>query len=343
VRVALDAQLSIGTPTGIGEYVIGLAGALRAAGVDVVTLAKPGFDPWRFDRRVLWDQILLPLSARRARVDLLHCASGTMPLVRPAPTVVTVHDVAWLRVQAHAPPYARFYFGRLALAQYGRARRVLVDSAFSGRELTALAPIDPARVSVVYPGVADDVARVERAPCAAPFILVAGTVERRKNLAVVIRALAGLPGVRLVSAGPITSYRDACEAVARECGVADRVEFRGYVPRGELLRLYATAWVAAVPTTYEGFGYGAAWALCAGLPLVASNSSSLPEIVGGDAQLVQAEDVAGWRSAIAALLADPQAAATRAASVRANAVARFSWIAAAESAAAAYRRALVDR
>lgn len=340
MRVALDAQLSVGTPTGIGEYVNGLAAALRAMNVDVVSLAKPGFDPWRFDRRVLWDQVLLPLSARRARVDLLHCASGTMPLVQPAPTVVTVHDVAWLRVQTHTRPYARFYFGRFALSQYVRARRVLVDSVFSKKELMALTPIDPERVSVVYPGVADDVARIDRAPAAAPLVLVVGTVERRKNLAVVIRAIAGLGGVRLVSAGPPTAYRDECEAIARECGVDDRVEFRGYVPRGELLRLYASAWAAAVPTTYEGFGYGAAWALCAGVPLVASNSSSLPEIVGGDAPLVAPGDVGAWRSALGVLLADPAAAAAHAASVRANAIARFSWNSAAESAAAAYLGAL---
>jgi glycosyltransferase involved in cell wall biosynthesis len=263
-----------------------------------------------------------------------------MPLVRPAPAVVTVHDVAWLRVQGHTRAYARYYFGRLALAQYVHARGVLVDSAFSGRELVALAPIEEQRVTVVYPGVADDVARVERSPAAQPFVLVAGTVEPRKNLAVVVRAIAGLPGVRVVAAGRATAYRAECEAVARECGVADRVEFLGYVPREQLLQLYASAAVAAVPTTYEGFGYAAAWALCAGVPLVASDSSSLPEIVGHDAPLVPADDVAGWRAALAAVLDDRIAAESRAAAARAGAIARFSWEQSARAAAAAYARAL---
>jgi glycosyltransferase involved in cell wall biosynthesis len=340
VRIALDAQLAVGTATGIGEYARGLAGALRAVGVDVVTVANPSLDPWRFDRRVLWDQVLLPLSARRARADLLHCASGTMPLARPAPTVVTVHDVAWLRVQSHTRWYARFYFGRLAMSQYPHARRILVDSAFSRDELTALAPVEAARVDAVYPGVADDVAALIRAPDAAPFVLVAGTVEQRKNLAVVIRAVAGLPGVRVVSVGPSTGYRALCEAVAAECGVADRVEFRGYVPRSELLGLYARAAVAAAPSTYEGFGYGAAWALCAGVPLVASDSSSFPEVVGDAAPLVAPNDVGAWHDALDAVLRDRDAAQSRATAARGAAIERFSWASSAASALRSYTAAL---
>ena len=98
MRVALDAQLALGTATGIGEYVTGLAQALRRRGADISLLQCPRLDPWRFDRRVLWDQVLLPIAAHRARPDVLHCASGTMPALAPRATVVTVHDMAWLRV-----------------------------------------------------------------------------------------------------------------------------------------------------------------------------------------------------------------------------------------------------
>ena len=80
MRVALDAQLTVGTATGIGEYVRGLAPALRRAGLDVVELCEPRLDPWRFDRRVIWDQLVLPRRARAAHADLLHCAAGTIPL-----------------------------------------------------------------------------------------------------------------------------------------------------------------------------------------------------------------------------------------------------------------------
>jgi glycosyltransferase involved in cell wall biosynthesis len=342
VRVALDAQLAVGTATGIGEYARGLSGALRAAGIDVVPLAREGFDPWRFDRRVLWDQLFLPLAARGAKADLLHCASGTMPLVRPAPVVVTVHDVAWLRVQSHTRAYARFYFGNLALRQYRHARRVLVDSAFSAHELGDLGAIDPSRIDVVYPGVATDVGEIARRPDEDPFVLVAATVEPRKNLAVVIRALPELPNLRLISTGPATPYRAECERLAADLGVATRVEFRGYVPRAELLDLYARAAVAAVPSTYEGFGYAAAWALCAGTPLVAANTSSLPEVVGTAALLIPPNEQSAWTIALTNILQDRNSAEQRAAAARPTAITRFTWRAAAESAIESYRRALAD-
>ncbi len=342
LRVGVDAQLARGTATGIGEYVRGLLPALRARGVDAIGLDFPPLDPWRFDRRVLWDQLGLPLAAARARVDLIHCAAGTMPRYAGAPSVVTVHDVAWLRVQGHARPYARAYFGAYMLARYRAARGLVVDSVFSRDELLAVAPLETERISVVYPGVAEDVMGVVRArDDALPFILAVGTVEPRKNLEVLVRALPALGALRLISVGPPTPYRERCAELARELRVVERIEFRGYVERGELLALYARALVCAVPSRYEGFGYGAAQALCAGVPLVCSNASSLPEIAGGGEPLLDPGDVGAWTAALASVAADPSAAEMRAASRRAAACARFAWAAAARATSNAYARALL--
>jgi glycosyltransferase involved in cell wall biosynthesis len=339
-RIGLDAQLAIGTATGIGEYVAGLGGALRARGNDVATLAAPALDPWRFDRRVLWDQVLLPLAALRERVDILHCAAGTLPLLAPVPVVATVHDVAWLRVQQHARPYARAYFGAFQLARYARAHTLFVDSHFSRAELLALAALDPARVVVLYPGVAADIMNVERAPVSAPTMLVVGTVEARKNLEVLVRVVAAIPELRLVSVGPFTPYRERVLALARELGVAGRIELRGYVSRAALLELYAQAALAAVPSRYEGFGYAAAQALCAGVPLVAADAASLPEIVAGAAALAPPDDAAAWTAAIRFIIDDRDSAARAATAERAAACARFGWTASAAIAEAAYRLAL---
>ncbi len=342
MRVGLDAQLAVGTATGIGEYVSGLLEALRARGVDVVALSAPWLDPWRFDRRVVWDQVLLPRAAVRARADVVHCAAGTLPLRSGLPLVATVHDVAWLRVQQHARPYARWYFGTFARERYRHARRVVVDSAFSRDELLELTGVEAARVEVVHPGVAADFGAVVRAPASEPMVLAVGTVEPRKNLEVAIRALAAVPGARLIAAGPATPYRDACLALARECGVAERVEFAGYVSRAELLALYARATLAVVPSRYEGFGYGAAQALCAGIPLIASSASSLPEVVAGAAPLVAPDDVAGWSAALLAILSDPTAAQARAGAAREAARARFGWPRAARAMAELYAAALAE-
>jgi glycosyltransferase involved in cell wall biosynthesis len=340
VIVGLDTQLAVGTATGIGVYQRGLLAALRTRGVDVRALAEPRLDPWRFDRRVAWDQVLLPLAARRARSSVLHCTSGTMPLVAGMPVVVTVHDVAWLRVQDHVRAYARWYFGRYQAARYRSARVVLVDSAFSRDEYLALVGGDPALVRVAYPGVDPVFHGLVRMPAAEPVILCVGTVEKRKNLAIVIEALAQVPEARLVVVGPPTPYLDLCRNRAAELGVADRIAFRGFVSTAELHALYATAWAAVVPSRYEGFGYGAAQAMCAGVPVLAGRGSSLTEVVADPASLLDPDAADAWSAALRAIVAAPEAAFARANERRDASFARFGWAAAAVIAETAYADAL---
>lgn len=337
MRVALDAQLTVGTPTGIGEYVLGLAVALRATGVDVVELYDANLDPWRFDRRVWWDQVALPAQARAANAELLHCASGTMPLSLSLPIVVTVHDVAWLRVQRHARIYARLYFGAFSLRRYRTAARIVVDSQFSRIEVLSLLPTyDPQHVEVVYPGVARDFCELQRGAGDGRSILVVGTVERRKNLEVVIRALVAMQHARILSVGPPTPYEMECRRLAEHLGVGDRVEFLGYVERPRLLDLYRSSGVLALPSRYEGFGYAAAQALCAGLPCVVSDCTSLPEVVGNAAPVVAVDDSNAWASALTEALAGRD----RAEQVRAASIARFAWPESARRMVGVYRSAL---
>ena len=339
MKIAIDAQLAVGTATGIGEYVTGLVDALQAEGLDIVPLFEPKLDPWRFDRRVYWDQVLLPQRARACGADLLHCASGTVPVTATMPVVATVHDVAWLRVQEHARPYARYYFGRFATDRYRRLAAIAVDSAFSRSELLEMVDgLRAERVRVVYPGVAHDFSALERRGGDGRTILVVGTVERRKNLELIVRCLPFLENARLISVGPHTPYRDECEAMARALGVGDRVEFCGYVDRERLLELYATCAVVAMPSRYEGFGYGVAQALCAGVPCVSSDCSSLPEIAQNDAPALPIDHVQPWVEALDAALrgeADPRARAARP-----GAIERFSWKRSAQAMIETYELAL---
>ena len=340
VRVALDAQLTVGTATGIGEYVRGLAAALRAQGIEAIELCEPRLDPWRFDRRILWDQFLLPRRARASSASLLHCASGTMPRPAGIPTVVTVHDLAWLDVQSHAPAYARYYFGAFSLRRYRGAGAIVADSQFSrGRLLERLPGYPSAQIHVVYPGVAAEFARIQRLPDRRT-ILAVGTIEPRKNLQTLVRALAYLPEARLVAAGPHTPYARECADLARALGVLDRLAMPGYVTRERLFALYASAAVAAVPSRYEGFGYAAAQALCAGVPCVVADRSSLPEVAGADAAIVGADDVEAWAGALRERLGGAYDAPAE--SARAAAIARFAWETSARQMGAIYR-ALVDR
>jgi glycosyltransferase involved in cell wall biosynthesis len=337
MRVALDTQLSVGTATGIGVYQRDLADALIANGIDVKALRFSLLDPWRFDRRVIWDQVLLPLLALRSGADVLHASSGTLPLIPTIPTIVTVHDMAWLRVQSHTRAYARAYFGSLMRRLYRGVAAIITDSEFSRNEFLELAgPRD--NVHVIYPGVDARFAEIVRRPREKPFALVVGTVERRKNLLRAIETLAHVPELDLVAVGPPTPYLDEVRTRIAELGLGDRVTLRGYVDRTELDALYAEATVALVPSRYEGFGYAVAEAMCAGLPVIAGRSSSLIEVAANDALLVDPDDADGWVEAVRKIVADRDTAESYATSVRHRAIARFAWKRAASECASVYSR-----
>jgi len=339
LRVAFDAQLAVGTATGIGEYANELLQALRADDqCETIPLRSERLDPWRFDRRVLWDQFALPWKAANSGATLLHAASGTMPLLSKLPVVLTLHDVAWLRVQQHTAPYARLYFGDFMRRCAMRARAIITISQFSAREILQLHPdLDPARLHVTQLGVAADFSSIESGVGDGRSILVLGTVERRKNLEVVIRALPGLPDARVISVGPSTPYRAYCEQLAQQLGVRERVLFRGYLPRSEVLALYAQSAVLAMPSRYEGFGLPVAQARCAGLPVIAARGSSLDELVEDPSQSLAPDDADAWREALARVLADPQRARARAEASRSTAIARFSWMHCARATVEVYR------
>ncbi len=337
VIVALDTQLAVGTATGIGVYQRDLARALRTQNVDIRVLSAPWLNPWRFDRRVLWDQALLPLQAARSGATLLHASAGTMPFIRTLPTIVTVHDLAWHRVQSHTRAYARTYFGTLQARAYKHAAAVICDSNFSANEYRELIE-SRATVDVVYPGVDERFGRIERRPDESPFALVVGTFEARKNLLVLIEALPSLPALRIVAAGPPTPYADLVRTRAAELNVADRIELRGYVERDQLDDLYARAACALIPSRYEGFGYALAEAMCAGVPAIAARSSALIEVADNHVPLIPPDDTAAWVESIRALLSDRDAAQRRANALRASALQRFSWATAASQTHAIYLR-----
>lgn len=336
--VALDVQLTIGTATGIGVYERDLLRALRTRGVDVRPLQAAWLDPWRFDRRVIWDQVCLPLAIARSGATVVHAAAGTLPFMSALPTVVTVHDMAWLRVQGHTRGYARAYFGGLMARFYRRAAAVVVDSAFSAAEYAALSG-DDRPPEVVYPGVDERYAGIVRRPDPRPMALVVGTVEVRKNLLVAIAAAARIPELRIVAVGPPTAYLETVRSRVAELGMSDRVELRGYVDRPTLDELYARATLALIPSRYEGFGYAVAEARCAGLPFVAARGSSLTEVAQGAGSLIDPDDESGWVEAIRTVLTDRDRAQARADLDRPCAVERFRWATAAAALEAVYARA----
>jgi glycosyltransferase involved in cell wall biosynthesis len=287
--------------------------------------------PVRASNRVEWvrgEQQLLPGIAARRGCDLVHSMGSTAPLRGPFKRVTTIHDLNFRIV-----PESHFGVRGLGMrvlvpAAARRSHRIVVDAASTRDDLRRYLRVDPAKVDVVPLGVTipnSAEPRPER------LVLCVGAKRPHKNAVAVVEALAGT-GLRLV----ISGYRSPYDRVLRERAAALGVDLELPEYLEDLDELYARAGVVVVPSLYEGFGLPVLEAMARGVPVVSSNRSSLPEVAGDAALLVDPEDRRALRAAIEQALADPEP-------LRAKGLARaaeFTWERTAKLTAEAYRRVL---
>lgn len=263
--------------------------------------------------RILWEQFVQPWLLIRHGVDLLHSLAFVSPVALPCPSVVTVYDLSFEVMPERFLPVNRRYLATFTRLSCRRAHRVLAISESTKADVARHYGVPAGRIDVAYPGVDSafrplpntevDSFRAQRG-LPERFILYLGTIEPRKNLPVLIRAFAALrpPGVRLVLAGAEGWMVEQVLSLIDELKLGDRVVRPGYVPSGELPWWYNAAEVFVYPSSYEGFGMPPAEAMACGTPVIVSNASSLPEVVGGAGWLVPPGDVDALAEALRALL-----------------------------------------
>ncbi len=298
-------------------------------------------------------QAAFSTGARRRRIDLYH-APSFIPLAFAGPTVITVHDLSHLRYPETHPASRVAMLGKRLPAALRDAACVLVDSDFVRGELLAEFSLPQEKVVTTQLGVSPrfrPMEREEAAPALARYgldygryVLSVGTLEPRKNLAATLDAYSALPpAVRaahpLVLAG-VTGWRmETLEKRIAAMVRAGEVRAPGYVPEEDLPALYAGAAVFAYPSLYEGFGLPVLEAMASGVPVVTSNRSSLAEVAGDCAQMIEPEDRDALSGALQAML-EPSAE-RRQRVARGLAWAKtFTWERCAEQTLAVYRRAL---
>jgi len=358
MKVAIHAgQLLQPVPGGIGEYEIALLPRLAGVGVDATAFAA-GPRPANLPRTVPWIDLGWPHGNvryelwhrfRRPRlridVDVVHAPSLAIPPVVDRPLVVTVHDVAFLRVpQVSTPHGARFHRRGLDLTRRD-AQLVIVPSMFTRGELEQEG-FEPERIQVVPFGVdppaprdPDEVDRVvERLGAREPYVLTVGTIEPRKDLPTIVRAVERLrdhhPNLSLVVAGP--RGWGAVHGLDRPF-----VRVVGAQPWSALDALYRRARVFCVASLYEGFGLPPLEAMARGIPTVATTGSSLEELVRGAGLLFSPGDVEGCAREIGRILVDDDLNRDLSRAARAHAI-EMNWEKTAEGHARAYARALTD-
>jgi glycosyltransferase involved in cell wall biosynthesis len=301
--------------------------------------------------RAIWEQLIVPLQVRRLHPDVYHSPNYILPLTLRCPTVVTIHDLAFLDRSVHRLR-SHLYLSVLAGHAIRRANRVICVSNFTRDRLVARFPSARDRVRVVSEGVgpgfrpaalADVEAFRDRHRLDAPYVLFVGTLEPRKNLPRLIGAFAravregGFPHL-LVVAGAGGWKEGPVWQAHRESPLRDRIRFVGYLDEAELPAAYSGADVFAYPSLEEGFGLPALEAMACGTPVLTSDGSSLPEVVGDAAVQADPRDESALAAALAGLLGDPRRREALSAAGRRRAR-RFAWDAVAEQTLAVYREA----
>jgi glycosyltransferase involved in cell wall biosynthesis len=338
-RIALDATYSLGENlSGVGVYSREILFGLTQAHPNEKFLFY--YRPHRFLRSL---RDALPPNARRRLLarspggDLFHALNQRVDC-RARRTVSTFHDLFVMTGEYSTPEFRR-RFAAQARAAAERSDMIIAVSRFTASQVEQLLGVEPARIRVVPHGV--------HLPTASPptsrekLILCVGAIQRRKNIARVVKAFESLPaGWSLVLAGAQDGYGAAEEVRAveqspRRAGIL----VAGYVPAEKLDSLYRRASILAFPSLDEGFGMPVLEAMAHGVAVVTSNRSALPEVAGGAALLVDPEDPDDIAGALARLAAGD--ALRQELAIRGLARARkFSWDSAVEKTWVVYRELL---
>jgi len=359
-------------PTGIGRHVVQLLAALARLPeapelVLLTTEREDRHELWsHFERHPLRGCRLLPglltlgnaaLSAATARLglDLIHDPNGVAPFLGPAVgarRIVTIHDAIPFRYGAQHNRLDNWRFRLMLPLAARRADTVLTVSESAAHDLRHFLRLPEAHVRAIPNAVDGGLAPAEPAAIAATldrynlprsYLLYVGGLNGRKNIAGLLEAFATVrsnhPSLNLVIVGKRQWHAGSIDAALERHTLEAYVRFTGYLPDADLPALYGGAAAFVFPSLYEGFGLPVLEAMACGAPVITSNVSSLPEVAGNAALMVDPRDTAALAGAIERLLTDSALAAEQRRKGLERA-AQFSWQRTARETLAVYRQLL---
>ncbi len=335
LRVLVDAHMIGSRETGNETYVLNLLQELaQLPGIECgAAIASNHVPAGRLKNVELvplhssgnWSRLLytLPGACRSWKADILH-VTYVGPFFAPCPMVVAVHDVAFKRYSQFFSPRDRLLFATLLPITLRRASAVTTISQHAKQEILDAYPFLAGKVHVTLPAPsilfqpideADALQAVlARYGIRREFILAVGNLQPRKNLLRLINAFASIrrqvESLQLVIAGKAQWKSSMVYAEVERLGLERDVIFTGYVPDEDLVLLYNAAKIFVYPSIYEGFGLPILEAMACGTPVVASNTSSMPEVAGDAALLIDPYQEKQIEGAIQQILSDPELASS---------------------------------
>lgn len=266
----------------------------------------------------LWTHLRLSGEMLTRPPDLLFVPSHVLPLIHPRRSIVTVHDLGYRRYPEAHTAAQRFYLDWSTRYHARAAAHLLADSQATRDDLVRFYGADPARITVVYPGVdplmcpvreADQIDAVKRKyRIDQAYILYVGTLQPRKNLLRLVEAFHALcpaaHGLQLVLAGKKGWLYEDILAQAQATGAQGRVILTGFVDDADLPALYSGASLFVMPSLYEGFCFPVLEAMACETPVACSGTSSLPEVAGHAALTFDPSNVESIAGAMLCALQD---------------------------------------
>ena len=301
--------------------------------------------------RILWEQLVWPWLEHKYKIDLSHSMAFVSPLLSRKPSVVTVYDLSFLHFPDRFPTLQRIYLSTMTRRACQKAKRVITISKSSRQDVHQHFGVPLSRIDVILPGVdacyrqlpAEEVAQFKAEKEIGRFILHVGTLQPRKNITTLIEAFAQLqmPDLKLILVGGKGWLYDEMFARIQALGIEEQVIFTGYVPDEELPLWYNAAELFVFPSVYEGFGMPVVEAMACGTPVIASNSSSIPEAVGEAGLMFDPHSVTELVERMQTVLNDPALQATMKEDGGHHAR-NFSWELAGQQTAVSYQRAMAN-
>ena len=333
MNIAVDGRVLQGKTTGIGKYVDQVLSALskidkensyyiffnykdisevKNYGQNFQNVKVPFF-------KIILEQIWFPVLFRKYKIDLYFSPNHVLPIIKNSQTVVVIHDLAHLYFPQSLPKKAFWYYQTFIPGSLKRADRIIAISESTKSDIVKFFDIESEKIKVLYPGVEKKkfeakISKEHRKKIrnklnlSNDYLLTIGIFEFRKNYQRLIQAFNNIakrfPELKLVMAGPKSKDFPNIQRLVQQYNLSDRVIFPGYLRQEEIITLYQEAKLFVFPSLYEGFGIPPLEAMAAGTPVVASCTSSIPEVVGNAAVLFDPKKPEAISKAIIEVLKD---------------------------------------
>ena len=318
MKIGIDVQSTLGHKTGFGYYVFNLVKYLRSIDKEnkYFEFAPEKSHDLSAPQRFMWDQFGFPKMAKTRNVDILHQPCYSAPLWYKGKVVLTIHDIISTRFGKDLPFFARMYFSRFMPATYKKADAIITDAEFTKKDLIKIG-LDPKKISVIPLAVSDEFQKMrdhsiidkikKKYHLGEEYILNVGSLNPRKNLKFLIEVFFEVykkyPKISLVLTGE-GWYKKELISKIDQLGITQNVIFTGYTSDADKIALYNGAKLFAFPSLYEGFGFPPLEAMACGVPVICSDASSLPEVVGDAGILLNPHDKEKWIHSILSILRD---------------------------------------